>query len=68
MLENCVIRSKHILNPIIDWETHHVWDYIKKHKLKYCELYDKGFKRLGCIGCPMVGIKQRRFESSFNFR
>lgn len=19
----------------------------------YCELYDKGFKRLGCIGCPM---------------
>jgi phosphoadenosine phosphosulfate reductase len=61
-LENCQMRSKHILNPIIEWKTSHIWEYIKKHNLKYCNLYNKGFKRIGCIGCPMAGKKTRLFE------
>lgn len=45
------------VNPIIDWTDQDVWDYIRTNKLPYCELYDKGFKRVGCIGCPL-GSKQ----------
>lgn len=45
------------MNPIIDWEDEDVWELIKKHNIPYCELYDQGMKRLGCIGCPMGGRK-----------
>jgi phosphoadenosine phosphosulfate reductase len=46
-----------ILNPVIDWTTLEVWDFIKERGLPYCSLYDEGFKRLGCVGCPMAGTK-----------
>lgn len=57
MMETCKIKGKHVLNPIIDWTDEDVWEFIKKYKLPYCNLYDKGFERLGCIGCPMSGKK-----------
>lgn len=64
MLENCTIKGKHILNPIIDWSDEEIWNYIKSNNLKYCSLYDEGFERLGCIGCPLASAKniQKEFE------
>jgi len=53
MIENCTIRGKHILNPIIDWSDEEVWEFIYKFNIPYCKLYDEGFERVGCIGCPM---------------
>lgn len=53
---------KFYVNPIIDWSDEDVWEYIHKNKLKYCSLYDEGFKRLGCIGCPMAGKEGREKE------
>ena len=55
MFENCTQKGKRIVNPIIDWEDADVWEYIHSRGLKYCKLYDEGFTRLGCIGCPMAG-------------
>lgn len=55
MIENCSIKSKHVLNPIIDWTDQEVWQFIKTNNIPYCELYDQGMKRLGCIGCSMSG-------------
>ncbi|MCK4666792.1 phosphoadenosine phosphosulfate reductase family protein [Candidatus Dependentiae bacterium] len=46
-----------MFNPIFKWSTRQIWEYIRKHNLPYCELYDKGFNRIGCIGCPMTGYK-----------
>ena len=43
-----------ILNPILYWSDEDVWRYIRNNDLPYCSLYDEGFKRLGCIGCPMA--------------
>jgi phosphoadenosine phosphosulfate reductase len=62
--ESCITHSKHILNPIIDWETDDVWEYLKGNNIPYCCLYDEGFSRIGCIGCPMSGKKGmlREFE------
>jgi phosphoadenosine phosphosulfate reductase len=54
MFENCQIKGKKIINPIIDWLDEDVWEYIKLRHLKYCKLYDEGFKRIGCIGCPIA--------------
>ncbi len=42
-------------NPIVDWTTQDVWDYIKKYNLKYPSLYDNGYTRIGCIMCPLQG-------------
>lgn len=53
MVEQCYKRSKVTVNPIIDWSDEDVWEFIKEYDVPYCELYDQGFKRLGCIGCPM---------------
>lgn len=55
----CPTKGKNILNPIIDWSTAEVWEFIKTYDVPYCSLYDEGFKRLGCIGCPMGSTSQR---------
>ncbi len=57
MIENCQVKGKHVLNPIVDWLDQDVWSFIKNNNLPYCELYDMGYARLGCIGCPMSGKK-----------
>ncbi|RUT55617.1 phosphoadenosine phosphosulfate reductase family protein [Clostridium botulinum] len=57
MMETCKIKGKHILNPIVDWTDGDVWEFINEYNLPYCKLYDEGFDRLGCIGCPMSGKK-----------
>ncbi|MGJ0847456.1 phosphoadenosine phosphosulfate reductase family protein [Tissierella praeacuta] len=62
MIENCQIKGKYILNPIIDWTDEEVWSFIKLRNLPYCELYDQGYSRLGCIGCPMQSPQQRAKE------
>jgi phosphoadenosine phosphosulfate reductase len=64
MFETCIRKNKRIVNPIIDWQDSDVWGYIKSRKLKYCKLYNEGFDRLGCIGCPLVkrSIREQEFE------
>jgi phosphoadenosine phosphosulfate reductase len=58
MFESCQVKGKRIVNPIVDWQDEDVWEYIKLRELKYCNLYDEGFERLGCIGCPLAGTEQ----------
>ena len=50
-------QSKTYLHPIIDWADLDVWEYIKQVKLPYCNLYDEGFRRLGCVMCPYAGTR-----------
>ena len=55
MIETCFkTKTKQYLHPIIDWSTQDVWNYIKQRNIQYCCLYDEGFKRLGCVLCPMT--------------
>lgn len=55
MVEQCYKRHKTVVNPIIEWTDQDVWDFIREENVPYCSLYDEGFSRLGCIGCPMAG-------------
>lgn len=61
-VENCYRTRMTLVNPIIDWSDDEVWEFIKEYKLPYCKLYDEGWKRLGCIGCPLAGEKNMELE------
>ncbi len=57
------------LNPIIDWTSKEVWEFIKAENIPYCSLYDERyaagnllFKRLGCVLCPMGTAKQAKIQ------
>lgn len=39
------------LNPLILWSEQEVWDYIKKNKVPYNALHDKGYPSIGCAPC-----------------
>lgn len=56
-------KTKIFIHIIFDWSTNEVWQYIKENNLPYCSLYDEGFKRLGCICCPMGRPKGQLRES-----
>ena len=62
MIHICQQKAQRILNPIVDWSTDEVWEFIHTYKIPYCKLYDEGFTRLGCIGCPMSGAKKQQAE------
>lgn len=51
-----------VILPIFKWTDDHVWEFIRVQHMPYCCLYDEGFKRLGCVGCPMAGARFRRVE------
>jgi len=40
--------------PIFHWTAWHIWQFIEDYNLPYCELYDQGFERLGCVVCPFI--------------
>ena len=39
------------LAPLADWTEDEVWDYIRANDVPYNELYDKGYKSIGCAPC-----------------
>lgn len=53
MVEHCYRTRKTMLNPIVDWQDEDVWEFLNGNGIEHCGLYDMGYKRLGCIGCPM---------------
>lgn len=60
--ERCQRKGKLIINPIVSWTLGDIWDFSEEYKVEQCQLYNEGFDRLGCIGCPMAGEIGRRRE------
>jgi len=52
----------HILCPILYWTDEDIWTFIRNNNVPYCSLYDEGFKRLGCVGCPMSSRRKQDFD------
>ena len=47
-------------HPIFYWNEFDVWDFIERHKLEYCKLYDEGFDRgVSCAVCPFFCGKNK---------
>ncbi len=64
MIEHCRLMGSAICNPIIALKEHEVWDILHTHKVEVNPLYSMGYKRVGCIGCPLAGKYKRRKEFS----
>ena len=62
MVTHCIRTGKVLLNPIIDWEDDDVWEFLNSNGIEHCCLYDEGFRRLGCIGCPMGRTERMKAE------
>lgn len=60
--ELCMQKAKMTVNPIVDWKEKDIWNYIDQEHICTNELYQCGYKRVGCIGCPMAGRKGRLKE------
>lgn len=68
LFENCRLKGKRVVNPIVDWTDEDVWDFLGEGTQVLCgdhnvtcngipinPLYDEGWRRVGCVGCPMAG-------------
>ena len=65
LVECCTTKSKVMLNPIVEWEDSDIWEFIRSYNIPYCGLYDCGFKRLGCVSCPLGGCASMRRELNY---
>ena len=55
LMENCQLKGTRTVNPIIDWKDSDVLGYCSAEEITMNPLYACGWKRVGCIGCPMAG-------------
>ena len=51
-----------LISPIIYWTEKDVWTFLNALEVAHCSLYDEGWRRIGCIGCPMSSAKHKREE------
>ena len=53
-----------LISPIIYWTEQDVWEFLNDVvRVPHCSLYDEGWHRIGCIGCPMSSHKQKILEN-----
>lgn len=53
-----------VINIIYHWTESDVWQFIGCNLIDYCSLYDEGYTRIGCVGCPQGRAvrMERNFE------
>ena len=45
------LNDKIKINPLIDWKSEDLWDYVRQNNIPYNPLHDKGFPSIGCQPC-----------------
>ena len=55
MIADMKKRVEFMVNPIYKFTETDVWNYIHTYIHTYNPLYDMGFHRVGCVGCPLGG-------------
>ena len=51
-----------VVNPIYEWSDHDVWEYLRGGNYPYNPMYDMGYHRVGCVGCPLATWRQKKKE------
>lgn len=52
-------KDKILVSPIIYWTEKDVWEFLNANNIPHCKLYDEGYRRIGCICCPMSSYKSK---------
>lgn len=61
-VESCYRTANTLVNPILDWSESDVWEFLHHYGCSSNPLYSCGFKRVGCIGCPISSKRVKEFE------
>ncbi len=56
---------KFVVRPLLHWTRNQERKYLRDKGIEWCDLYNKGFQRLGCILCPMASPEEKRLQSSY---
>ena len=56
---------KFVVRPLLHWTREQEKSYLLEKGIKWCSLYDKGFRRLGCVLCPMAGAEEKRLQAAY---
>lgn len=51
------------VSPLIEWTEMDIWSYIASRELPYCQLYDRGYRSLGCAPCTALPGPDRNERS-----
>lgn len=54
---SCQKIGSTMINPIIDWTEDDVWEFLLFYGCTGNPLYSCGWKRVGCVGCPLQSSK-----------
>lgn len=69
-IETCqAFKGVTFYHPVIKWTENQIWKVILDNNLPYPQLYDEGFDRIGCVGCPLTSARKikKEFERWPNF-
>lgn len=61
-VEMCYRTTSTLINPIVDWTDDDVWHFLRHYGCESNPLYKCGYKRVGCIGCPLGGARSMKRE------
>lgn len=61
-VEHCMAKREMCVNPILDWTDAQAFDYFWNECKIHNPLYEVGFYRVGCIGCPLSSRRNRLRE------
>lgn len=68
LLKNRVVESivkdneKIIINPLYDWTTNDVWEYIEQNNIPICETYSIYGASSGCFVCLAMGTSESKYQ------
>lgn len=48
---NVFVNERISSHPLSIWTEDDIWAYIRKYDVPYCELYNQGVNRTGCVVC-----------------
>jgi phosphoadenosine phosphosulfate reductase len=61
-VEHCFRTTSTMINPILNWTDSDVWEFLHHYGCTGNPLYQCGFDRIGCIGCPLADYRTMRNE------